>query len=374
MRKVILFNASAFIYGSEKGLLNLIKALRKDFKIIVVLPRKGPLEGRIRNLSPEIEIKNFPLAVISSSLSPLFYIKFGLLLLIDIVYFTFYVVLKDIDIICTNNLLLVFPGIIAKITKNRHVWYIREFFPSRFLNSFFGRFAGRFSDMIICQSNTIRQRLRLYDKAEVIYEPLDESDYKIYDPGPIKREFNLPPDSKVISVVSRIHPSKGQLEFIEEMKESLKKHGDLFLLIVGDISCFNLKNRLYKRRIMELMNKSGLKNVLLLGFREDVDRMLSLSDICIFPFKCEEPFGISVAESLAYGKPTFYPRSGGLREVYDIFKEGEEPDIAKILETVSCLGRNGDRDSRKLRIPEKISFFSYCDKMTPIFKGQDERA
>ncbi|MBL7069180.1 MAG: glycosyltransferase family 4 protein [Candidatus Omnitrophica bacterium] len=374
MKRIIIFNSSAFIYGSEKGLLNLIKALRKNFRITVVLPERGPLEERIRRLSPRIEIKRFPLAIISSSLSPFYYIRFGLLSLIDIVYFTFYIIFKDMDIICTNNLLLVFPGIVARITGKRHMWHVREFSSSRFLNSFLGRFIGRFSHTVICQSDTIKDRLRLDDKAKVIYEPLDESDYKIHASGPIKRELDLPADSKIIALISRIHPSKGQLEFIKGIKDGLKKYEDLFLIIVGDISPFNLKNRLYKRRMKDLINKSGLKNVLLLGFREDIDRMLSLSDICVFPFKREEPFGISVAESLAYGKPTFYPRTGGLKEIYDIFKEGEEPDIAKILERVSGLRGCDSKGTERLRIPERISFLRYSREIIPIFEGEDERA
>ena len=64
MKKIIIFNASATLYGAERGLLHLIKALGGRFVITVVLPRTGPLVEKIRNMDPGIEIKIFPLPVI----------------------------------------------------------------------------------------------------------------------------------------------------------------------------------------------------------------------------------------------------------------------------------------------------------------------
>jgi len=95
------------------------------------------------------------------------------------------------------------------------------------------------------------------------------------------------------------------------------------LLIAGDISYPDPKSTLYKRKIERVIKENRLNNVFLLGYHDDIDRILCMSDICVFPFLREEPFGIAVVEALAFGKQTFYPKAGGLREVYKIFGSGK---------------------------------------------------
>ena len=57
MKKVLIFNASSYIYGAERGLINLIKALGDSFQITVVLPESGPLEERLKSLSRKVIVK-----------------------------------------------------------------------------------------------------------------------------------------------------------------------------------------------------------------------------------------------------------------------------------------------------------------------------
>ena len=76
MKKIIIFNASAALYGAERGLFHLIKVLGDGSQITVVLPHTGPLVEKIRDANPDVEIKIFPLPVLIASLSPLYYIGF----------------------------------------------------------------------------------------------------------------------------------------------------------------------------------------------------------------------------------------------------------------------------------------------------------
>ena len=369
MKKIIIFNASSFIYGAERGLINLIKALKGRFEITVVLPHSGPVESKIRSISCDIDIKKFPLPVLSFSFSPLYFFNFLFLFPRNLLYFILYIRKHNFDIVCTNSSLLFFPALIAKITKRKHIWFVREFLPHNILNRIGGLFIRRFSDKVICQSDFIREKLRFSEKSEVIYEPLDSDNYKVYEKSLVKEEFNLPQDSIVISLVSRIHPSKGQYEFIREMRQTLTRHKNLFILIAGDITPANSRNISYKRKIEKLKEKNNLENIILLGFRRDIDKIFSLSDICVFPFRREEPFGISIVEALSFGKLTFFPKKGGLQEVSQIYKTGYDYDTEKIIETVLNFKNIPDKNVQNILIPGALSFLKYQNKIRLIFEN-----
>ena len=369
MKKIIIFNASSFVYGAERGLINLVKTLKERFEITVVLPCRGPIESKIRSISVDIDIKKFPLPVLSFSFSPLYFFNFLFFFPLNLLYFIFYIRKHNFDIVCTNSSLLFFPALIAKITKRKHIWFVREFLPCNILNLTGGLFIERFSDKIICQSDFIKEKLHFSENSEVIYEPLDPDNYKVYEKAAVKREFNLPRDSIVISLISRVHPSKGQYEFIKEMKEILTGHKKLFILIAGDITPANLRNISYKRKIEKLKDKSNLENIIFLGFRRDIDKIFSLSDICVFPFRREEPFGISITESLSFGKLTFFPKKGGLREVSQIYKAGYEYNIEKIIEMVLNFKNIPDKNLQNILIPEALSFSKYQNKIRLIFEN-----
>ena len=366
MKKIIIFNAGSFLYGAERGLINLVKAIKGKFYITVVLSKKGPLEEKLKNISVNIDVKIFPLPILVASFSPFYIVKTILFSILSFIYFIPYVIFRKTDTIVTNSLILFFPAIISKITNKKHIWYIREFTASKFLNKILGLFIKAFSSRIICQSEIINDKLGIKNKAGVVYEPLDSDDYKIYDYFLVRKEFGFPDSSKIVSIISRIHPSKGQYEFIKKFQNILVKRKDIFLLIVGDISCLTAGSRRYKRKIKEIIRKNNLKNVLLLGYRADVDRILSLSDICVFPFRRDEPFGIAVAEALAFGKKTFYPKRGGLKEVYKIFGSGEDLTAGGVSKALFSLESGRPRGMDKLYIPDILSFKVYQDKITGI--------
>jgi glycosyltransferase involved in cell wall biosynthesis len=365
MKRIIIFNANSSLYGAERGLLNLTRTLEGKFDVTVVLPKRGPLVEKIGSLN--INLKFFPLPIVVITFSPFYYLFFVILSVINIIYFSLYVIYKDIDIICTNSLHLIFPALVAKITHRRHIWYIREFSSSNMVNTALGLVAKILSDQLICQSQTIKQRLYLGKQAKVIYEPLAPYDYNTYEPALLREEFNLPQTAILISIISRLHPSKGQYEFIEGIKKLLKESPNLFLLIVGDISYPTLKVRLYKRRIRRLIEREGLKNVILVGFRMDIDKFLCTSNLCIFPFRREEPYGYAVAEALAFNKPTFFPYQGGLQEVHQIFGKGEELDIEEITKRIFNLGDLLPKKVDKLYIPKQLTMEVYKGKVLEVF-------
>ncbi|MFH0912767.1 MAG: glycosyltransferase, partial [Candidatus Omnitrophota bacterium] len=247
-------------------------------------------------------------------------------------------------------------------TNRHHIWHMREFFSFSFVNKIIGRLASIASEGIVCMSENIRVTLfPLYRKnnLKVIYEALDNFAYKRYDYSASRKEFDISDKCIVISMISRMHPQKGQYELLEMAQEILKEK-DVLFLIAGDIAPSNLRNILYKRKIEYFIRKMNLGyRVRLLGFRGDVDKILSLTDICIFPFLREEPFGLAMAEAFIFGKRVLFYHRRGLDEIDAFFSHaGETLSPENLRQSIEKIRRSRFIENN-ITIPPVFSFNNY---------------
>jgi len=367
-KKILLFNSGASLYGSEKGLLSIIKALSKGYDITVVLPESGPLVQIIRKLG--IKVRIFPLSILSFSFSPFYYIKFFLLGIADIIYFYFYAKIHSIDIIYTNNALIIFPPFLAVLLKKAHIWHIREFFHICFVNKVLSRIVKRFSARVICQSENIRKTLFpvAANQRTVIYEPVELELSCATNEKSMRDKLNISQDTIVMSIVSRIHPHKGQYEFIKSMAAFLsQKDSDTVLLLAGDISPRNLRTYLYKKKIERILKKNNLqKKVLLLGFVKDVRMIFEATDLAIFPIRRNEPFGIALLEALTFPCQVFVSPNPGSEEIISFFKTPYNKLHPQVL---SDIIRNRGIVKREPDLPKAFLSKTYNNKMLILMKG-----
>lgn len=369
MKKILIFNSGSFLYGAERGLLNIVKALKDRYEITVVLPERGPLLKFLYSYG--VKIKIFPLSILTFSLSPFYYLRYFVLTFIDIVYFSLYTHFNKIDLLYTNNSLIIFPSMVAVFLRKKHIWHIREFFHIQLVNRLIAALAKRSSSGIICQSKNIKNILFTNTETDisVIYEGLDPDQYNNYD----KRQIlpDMPDDAVVLSVISRIHPLKGQYEFIKLMVELYKElERKTFVLIVGDISPPTLRNYIYKRRIKRFVKKNRLEDrILFLGFREDITRILSFSDICVFPFKRNEPFGLALLEALVFSGQVFLNFNPGSEEIAYFFKDRCKRLSPELLRETINKGRFG---ARQIYLPDIFSFKNYKRQTLSFIKGRAE--
>ena len=317
MEKILIFNSGSFLYGSERGLINVVKVFKDQYEITVVLPQRGPLIKILQEFG--VKIKIFPLSILSFSFSPFYYIRYLFWFLLDSAYFFLYIFFKKIDIIYTNNSLIIFPCLLAKLLGKKHIWHIREFFHLKFINKFIAKIIGSFSSLVICQSENIKKALfpTGNPKVKVIYEGIDSNSYRIKDYFSVKKRLSLSPDAVVVSVISRIHPFKGQYEFIKLIPDIIKGlKRDVFFLIAGDVSSKNFRENIYKRKIIKFIINNKLNGkILLLGFVENIEEILSVTDICVFPCQRNEPFGMALVESLVFVEDVFVNFNPGFEEI-----------------------------------------------------------
>ncbi len=319
--RLLIFGSGAFIYGAEKGLINLCAALDGIYDITVFLPDDGPLAELLRKRGCRVRLHR--LAVLSSSRSLPRTAGYFLFSALNTFYIIIYAVLGGYDRVVSNSLLLLPPLLAACLCGKKHIWMFREYTPFSFLNRFLGGLALILPGRIVCMSENIRKEMFREarpegNKVTVIHEPLPFFPPLSEGKSPLLSEMSIPERSAVILLPSRIHPSKGQLEFLRSFRQILKRH-EVIVLFAGDCSS-SPESLLYKREIEGFITENGLRGrVRMLGFRGDIDKLLAVCDICVFPILRNEPFGLSLQEALSAGKQVLYYPGPGLEEAASAF-------------------------------------------------------
>ncbi len=368
MKKILIFSSGSELYGSERGLLNLIEAIRGEYEITVVVPRQGPLQKMLKRKNVSIFV--FPLSILTFSWSPIYYLLAPVLFLLDMVFFTGYVLLKKIDLLYTNNLLLVFPSLVASFTRKKHIWHLREFFPSRGVNRMLIGIAQATRSTVVCMSRNIRDVLFSTEKRKaipIIYEgmvspaPMDLSPFEEEQPS-------LPPDAVIFAVVARIHPSKGQLELVRMMHEVGKTVPRKFaLLIVGDVAPCDWRAKAYKKKIERYLRENSMESVVFFcGLQTHVAGILKKVDVCVFPFRRNEPFGLAFLEALVLSQRILITMNPGSAEILDYFQERHCKDLspASIEDEIMA----GKRSAATPLIPGVFQFETYQHNIRKLLK------
>lgn len=130
------------------------------------------------------------------------------------------------------------------------------------------------------------------------------------DKSAIRKRIGVPEDAYVIVNVGDLAPGKNQGVLIEALSLF---GGDVHLVICGEGP---------ERQNLEALSKAASVSdrVHLLGFREDIGAMLSISDLFCFPSQ-REGLPVSVLEAMAAGLPVVASDIRGI--VPDLIEDGE---------------------------------------------------
>jgi len=133
--------------------------------------------------------------------------------------------------------------------------------------------------------------------AEVLQNAIDPDDYR-FPPGvshSVRSDLRLPQDALVLAHVGRFDGQKNHAGLVDAFVELLRIRPDARLLLIGDGPC--------RAGIEERCRAHGLENaVTFLGLRNDVPRLLSASDVFVFP-SLYEGLPVAVVEAQMAGLP-----------------------------------------------------------------------
>lgn len=176
---------------------------------------------------------------------------------------------------------------------------------------------GRLSGLI---SLTSTQALELQkclpvekDHYKIIPNGIDLSLFKPEESShEIRKQLGAKTESRLIGVVGRLDPMKGQREFLLAARKLLDKYSDLHFVIVGDPTP-GLES--FSEELNHLIEELGLSNhVTLVGFRSDMSDVMNALDIFVMP-SWEETFGVVLIEAMACGVPSVATKAGGVVDI-----------------------------------------------------------
>lgn len=175
-------------------------------------------------------------------------------------------------------------------------------------------------------------------KAKVIYNGFNEERLinNLINKEDLKNELNI--KSKfIVTMIARFDEGKDYKTFLEAANIILKIRSDITFLCVGD-------GPKLSQHISE-NTRSGSDNIIFMGFRNDVEKILQISNIsvlCSNPIKHKEGISNSILESMAFGVPVIATNSGGTPEIVEHGSNGylvnkyDSQDIAeKIIKIIS---------------------------------------
>ncbi|OGL54002.1 MAG: hypothetical protein A3C43_09660 [Candidatus Schekmanbacteria bacterium RIFCSPHIGHO2_02_FULL_38_11] len=383
-----LMNGAKPPRGAEYLTLDLITHLRKDtFYPIVIYIEEGEIVSKIKKAG--IKTIRVPLSKKITSFypreagvsNPVFIISFLWHLLKSGIIIKVIKVLRTnkIQLIyCSDNLSKLIGGICGKITGIKVVAHCHDIFSEKSLYHGSIRIIMKpvyllFLSKIIAVSERARKYFTLGSKVSqkviTIYNGIDT---KRYDPDKIdtslKKEFEISEEDLTIGSIGTLDQNKGQKYLIEAI-ERLKADG------ITNIACLICGTGEDEKYLKELVREKNLtKEVLFLGFRKDIPRVLRILDIMVMT-SFAESFSMSIVEAMAMEVPVIGTNVGGIPEVVDDGKTGiivPPGNIDALCEAIKYLiqnpgirfqmGKNG-----RVKVLEKFTIEENVRKTEDVF-------
>ncbi len=295
--------------GAENFMLNLVKGLRKKEDSVIIATNKS----KFKEEANASGIKTFEIPFVLDMIGNLRGIVKTFLLLPYAIFFYIKLLLRfkreKVDIILMSNftekLLITFISVFMNIPV---VWIeygsLHAVFKKNLLiPKIIYRFAKNIPRKIIVPSqNTLESMIKdarvSLSKVEIIQLGVEIPDIKP------KTHSNF-----VIGNVSRLTEEKGQSYLIKAMPQLLKKIPNAELILIGD----GPSKESYKNLTDRLDLK---KNVIFLGFVEDVQSYYDEMDVFVFPTIWDmEGFGLVVVEAMMHKLPVIASDIGPVPEI-----------------------------------------------------------
>ena len=136
----------------------------------------------------------------------------------------------------------------------------------------------------------------------------------------LKKELNLQNNDKIIGVIANLKKVKNHIMLFKAFNNIVKRYNHVKLILIGQGFKDDYENT--EKELHDFIKEKRLhNNVLLLGYRSDIPKLLNVMDIfCLTSLK--EGMPISLIEAMAAGLPVVGTNVEGIRDVIYHNKNG----------------------------------------------------
>jgi len=309
------------IGGVERGIIDLAKYFQDKKDEIVVVSSGGHLIQELKSLGA----KHYRLNAHKKTPFSILLIK-RLRRIIE---------KENIDIVHARSRVPAWIGFFAtRGTDADFLTTAHGFYSAHLLSRVMGW--GKF---VICPSKVIARHMQSdfdigYDKLIIIPRWVDLDKFK-FSP---KRDT-----TKGISIVSvgRLSPSKGYEYLIKAMRHIVRVNPYANLSIIGSASPSKEK---YVNYLKGLVHRYSLNyHVKFIGYRFDIDKILSKANLLVMPSVVKESFGRVIIEAFAIGTPVVAARIGAVLEIIEDKRNGflvNPRDVDDLSKTILSVLKN----------------------------------
>ena len=324
---ILFLHPNAELYGSDRVLLNVLKSLdRSKFNPTVILSYEGPLVYEITKLAIPVRIINLGILRrkylnFSGILSRAYHILTSFFHLLGLIR------KNHIDLIYTNTCVVLVGGLVAKVCRRQHIWYVQEIIENPvWVWKIISFLVCTLSTQVVAVSQAVKRHLlgkgKFFEKKiKVVYNGIDFNKFTpAQNESKIRKEFNIPDEVLLVGMVGRITPKKGQDHFLLAAREVTRRLPEAKFMVVGgpDQDAEDYMNEL-RRQAEDL---GLISKVIFTGFRRDVAAILAAFDIFLLPSLRPESLPTVVLEAMATGKPIVGYAHGGMPEIVEDGRSG----------------------------------------------------
>jgi glycosyltransferase involved in cell wall biosynthesis len=181
------------------------------------------------------------------------------------------------------------------------------------------KFLLKFPDKVVAVSGELASRLYSLGipqgKVRIIHNAVFEQGIQKQTPSlEVRKEFDIPKEDKLLGVIGRLSPEKGQIYFLQAFSEVIEKIPKLTALIVGEGPDEKMLKAYCHSKKLD-------SKVIFTGYQRDITSIYRSLDIVILPSLSEGMPNVAL-EGMLFGKPTIGTRVGGTPEVITDKKTG----------------------------------------------------
>ncbi len=184
------------------------------------------------------------------------------------------------------------------------------------------KLASRITDKIVALTNREKKDHLLFkiaeeDKFSVIYSGIELNTLKessSEEKQNLKKELGIPENSLIVGTAGRLVPVKGPEFLVKASKYIISKYPDTYFMFTG----YGPLEQDLKRKALEM----GISdNIIFLGWRDDLAKIISIYDIFVLP-SLNEGMGRVLVEAMALGKSIVASNVGGIPDLVIHGKNG----------------------------------------------------
>lgn len=332
MKKICLVAHLNDMSGANRALVDLARRLKKTNDIIVVIPRSGMLEDRLKK--EKIKYKCIYSATWVYKQDEKFLKKIIKILanIVGEIQYYFFFKKEKIDLIHFNSITYGCGAIAAHLNKIPYIWHIRELAEENFKLKFFNkRRAYKLiakSKQILTISNFMFSKIKdefTKNNISIVYDGIECTDV-------ICKENKKP--TKLV-LIGAIASDKGQLDALRAVCYLSERKGMVIELeFVGQVT-----DEIYYKKLKKSIPQKLKQYVNFIGYQKDVVKYRSNDYIALMCSKAEA-FGLVTVEAMYAGQIVIGSSGGATPELIEnlksgfIYEYGNYRDLAEKIEMV----------------------------------------